>query len=115
MKKTLIPIFLETLPLLIGIFLTYLFWKNNIILLAVYLIAISIILKIKYQRGDLSALFYGFIIGLIVETIGTSVSHYQSFANPDFLGIPMWLPIVWAYGFMLMKRIGVIIYNTKVR
>jgi len=113
MKKTFVPIFLETLPLLIGIFLTYLFWKNNIILLAVYLIAILIILKIKYQRGDLFALCYGFIIGLLVETVGASVSRYQSFANPDFLGIPMWLPVVWAYGFVLMKRIGVIIYDAK--
>ena len=109
------PIFLETSPLLIGILLTYLFWKNNIILSIIYLVAILIILKVKYYQGDLFALIYGFVIGLLVETIGTSVSHYQSFANPDFLGIPMWLPIVWAYGFMLMKRIGVIIYDTKAR
>lgn len=52
---------------------------------------------------------YGILIGIIVEVIGTQVSGYQSFTRPDFGGIPMWLPIAWGYGFIAMKRIGLIL------
>ncbi len=113
MKNKYSEIFLQTIPLLIGILLSYLFWKNNILLAIIYLAMVLIILKIKYYKGDLFALIYGFIIGFLIEVIGTKVSGYQTFSNPDFLGIPFWLLLAWAYGFMLMKRIGVLIKNFK--
>jgi len=72
-----------------------------------------IVLEIKYYPGDFQALIYGFIIGLIVEITGNYFVGYQNFANPSFLGIPAWLPIAWAYGFMAMKRIGVLIYKVS--
>jgi len=30
---------------------------------------------------------------------------------PILFGIPIWLPIVWGYGFVAMKRIGIILKN----
>ena len=110
-KETLVRIVVQTIPVLLGIVLTYLFWRNSFLLTLIYLAAIAIILRIKYYSGDLFALLYGFLLGILVEVIGTSVSGYQSFTNPDFLGIPLWLPIVWAYGLMAMKRIGIIIHE----
>ncbi len=112
-KKIYFQIFWETLPLLLGIILTGLLWKHNFLLTIIYLIVIAVILKIKHYHGDIHALIYGYVIGFIIETIGTSIAGYQSFTNPDFWGIPFWLPIAWAYGFMLMKRIGIIIYEAQ--
>ena len=104
---------LQILPILGGVVLSYFFWWNNIVLALIYTLAIVLILITKYYPGDVHALVIGFILGLIVEIPGTFISGYQSFTNPDFLGIPMWLPIAWAYGFMFMKRIGVSIYLAK--
>jgi hypothetical protein len=114
MKKNIcLRVFFETFPILIGIVLSYFFWKNNILLMIIYIVLIAIVLKIKFYPGDALALIYGFFIGLLVEIIGTSVSGYQSFTNPSFWGIPVWLPIAWAYGLMMMKRIGMIIYEAR--
>ena len=56
-------IFIETLPILFGILLSYLFWQNNFLLLVIYLI---LTVALIFWRGDNSefAIFaYGIIIG----------------------------------------------------
>jgi hypothetical protein len=106
-------ILVQVAPIFFGIILTYSFWHNNLLLAVLYVLAIVVFLKIEYHRGDIHALIIGCIVGFAVEAIGTSVAGYQSFANPDFFGIPMWLPIVWGYGFLFMKRVGVIINNSE--
>ncbi len=96
----------ETVPILFGILLSYLFWRNNILLAIIYLaFTVGLILWHK-DSTEFFIFVYGIIIGALVETVGTQISGYQSFAKPDFAGIPMWLPIVWGYGFVAMKRIG---------
>ena len=111
MKNLYWRIFLEILPLLVGVLLTFFFWRNNMLLAVLYLCAVGVVLWVHTDPGDYHVLVLGLLIGLLVEIIGTSVSGYQSFVNPDFLGIPVWLPIAWAYGLMAMKRIGVIVYR----
>ncbi len=101
---------IHSLPLAFGILLSYLFWRSNFILLAIYLaLVLFIILFGKDKKIELWIFIYGLIAGFIVETIGTQISGYQSFTQPDIWGIPYWLIISWGYGFILMKRIGLII------
>lgn len=102
-------ILLELVPILIGIALAGIFWRISFLLAFVFLVAIIIIVRTNYKKGDYLALGIGLVIGLLVEIVGTYFVGYQSFAKPDFLGIPLWLPLAWAYGFMFMKRVGVII------
>ena len=106
-----VKIFIETLPILFGILFSYLFWQNNFLLLAIYLILSVVLIFWRGDNSEFAIFAYGIIIGGIVEIIGTEVSGYQSFSNPNFLGIPIWLPIVWGYGFVAMKRIGFILKN----
>jgi len=113
MKKIWVHILWELAPILVGILLSYLFWRNNFLLAGIYLGLIGFLLKLKFQAGDWHALAIGFLVGLAVEVIGTSVSGYQVFVNPDFWGIPIWLPIAWAYGFLAMKRVGVLVHSSR--
>lgn len=97
-------------PLVLGILLSYLFWKSNTLLLGIYVVAIVfLILSGRDRKVELRIWVHGMIAGFAVETIGTQISGYQSFTNPDILGIPYWLVVVWGYGFVLMKRISLII------
>ena len=102
-------VFIETLPILFGILFSYLFWQNSFLLFAIYIILSVVLILWRGDNSEFTIFIYGIIIGGLVEVIGTQVSGYQSFAEPDFLGIPIWLPIVWGYGFVAMKRIGIIL------
>ena len=97
-------------PLALGIVVSYLFWRSNMLLLALYLLAVLfLILSGKDKKVESWIVLYGMVTGLIIEGVGTSVSGYQSFAQPDIFGIPYWLVVVWGYGFLLMKRVSLII------
>ncbi len=101
---------LHSLPFILGIALSYLFWERPDLLLALYLILTSLVIWYGKDRRTESLIFlYGIAAGFVVETLGTQVSGYQSFTLPQVLGIPYWLLVSWGYGFILMKRIGLII------
>ncbi len=108
--KKLLQVSVHSLPLLLGIVLSNLLWRSNSILFVVYLgILASFIYAGRDRKGEAYVALYGIAAALAVETIGTRVGGYQTFANPSFLGIPAWLPLAFAYGFVLMKRIALII------
>ncbi len=101
---------IHTLPLLLGICFSYLFWRINNLLLAVFLVAVFVVLWMSRDRKtEFLTFVYGMAVGFLIETFGTRISGYQSFANPQMLGIPDWLVVAWGYGFVLMKRVGLII------
>ena len=109
MTEKIKQLIIHSAPLAFGIILSYLFWKWNILLLIVYVIAALLLILIgKDRQVELWILIFGIIAGFAVETIGTQLSGYQSFTNPDIFGIPYWLIVVWGYGFVLMKRISLI-------
>ena len=79
-------------------------------MLILYVGIVSIVIfSGKDRKIELNILIYGIIAGIVIEVIGTQVAGYQSFIKPDFAGIPFWLPVSWGYGFILMKRISLII------
>ena len=109
LMSKLTKVFIETLPILFGILLSYLFWKDNVLLFIIYLVLTLGLIYFHKDKTEFVIFAYGILIGVIVEVIGTQISGYQSFTKPNFGGIPMWLPIVWGYGFVAMKRIGFVI------
>lgn len=82
------------MPLFVGILLSYLFWRSNLLLLIIYSVfVIGLIYFGKDKKTEFLIFVYGSIVGFIIETIGTQISGYQSFAQPDALGIPYWLVV----------------------
>jgi len=109
MNKFCLVIF-HSLPLFFGILLSYLFWRSNLLLLVIYSVfVLGLIYFGKDRKTEFLIFIYGSIVGFIIETIGTQISGYQSFTQPDVLGIPYWLVVSWGFGFLLMKRISLII------
>lgn len=104
-----LKIIVETLPILLGVILSYFFWQNNILLFTIYFLLSLGLIYLHKDKTEFLIFAYGIVIGALVEIIGTQVSGYQSFVNPDFGGIPMWLPLAWGYGFVAMKRVGFIL------
>ena len=102
MKK--IPaLFLNTLPILIMIALIPLI-QNDYLLSLIYLAIIVIAFYFKKTKNDLLILFFGFFIMIASEYffISTGVETFQR--NTLFGLMPLWLPILWSYGFVAIKR-----------
>lgn len=103
-------IFLHSLPFALGIVLSYWFWRQPNVLLVIYLVLTTAFIRFgRDRKTEFLIAIYGIVAGFVVEALGTQVSGYQSFSLPQILGIPYWLIISWAFGFILMKRIGLIL------
>lgn len=108
MKDTLYRIFLIALPVLIMIALIPL--VRNDFTLALIFAAFSVIaFLIKYNRND--AIF--FLFGLIVVTafeylfIMTGIETFES--RTLFDAMPLWLPLLWGYSFVEIRRATVVL------
>jgi hypothetical protein len=98
-----IKILTHSIPILIMIVLIPLV-QNDYTLTLLYVFIIFISLKIKKTKND----FLFFTVGLI----GLTVSEYifistgvETFNRNSLFGLmPIWLPILWGYGFIVIKR-----------
>ena len=106
-SKTL-KIIIEAIPILIMIVLIPLV-KNDYLLTLAYLLIIAISLYIKYEKNDFLFLIFGFIIMLIFDLI-FFMTGVETFARNSLFGLmPLWLPFLWAYAFVTIKRsIGIL-------
>lgn len=86
--------------------------KGNEMIFTLTIILILLInFKIKYNKGEWTLFFIGLLLGFFIEVILGLVYRMQYWENSILLGVPLWLPIVWGYAFVFMRRIG----NTIVR
>ena len=78
--------------------------KNDYILLGVYLLITVITLSIKHDAKDIKV----FLVGLIMLTISESIfisTGVETFTRQSLFNImPIWLPVLWGYGFIAIKR-----------
>ena len=104
-------IFLNTVPILVMIGLIPLV-HDDYILTGIYAAIIIIALLIKTERNDLLVLVFGFFIMIASEYlfIRTGVETFQ---RNSLLGLmPLWLPFLWSYGFIAIKR-SILILNSN--
>ena len=93
----------EALPIVVMIALIP-FIENDYLLAVIYLIGSMILLSIRKQKYDIAV----FIFGLIVLTISESffiLTGVEVFKRTSLFGLmPIWLPFLWAYAFVAIKR-----------
>ena len=102
LQKTKI-IFFYTLPVVVMIGLIP-FIKNDYLLTIIYLLFIIALLSIKKEQNDVVALLFGFIAITLSELFFVSTG-VEKFVRHSLFGlIPFWLPFLWAYAFVSVKR-----------
>lgn len=101
-------IFLNAIPILIMIGLIPIV-KDDYLLAATYFFIILISFSIRKEEKD----FLVFVFGLVVLTISESLfvsTGVETFTSKTLLGLmPIWLPILWGYAFVAIKRSVIII------
>jgi hypothetical protein len=108
-KEKVIRIFLNSLPVLLMIALIP-FVKNDYLLTGVYVLITALSFLIRYEKKDWLVYVFGFIIMIISEYLFVSTGVETFVRNTLFGLMPFWLPFLWAYGFVVMKR-AIIILN----
>jgi hypothetical protein len=98
-------LFFEAMILVYGISAAALLYRDNILVSILMFIGLLLGVKFWYKRHDVYFFAAGAIVGPFIEIICIYFGVWQ-YANPTFLGIPLWLPFAWGLFTMLVKRIA---------
>jgi hypothetical protein len=80
------------------------FVQNDIVLSLLYLIIIAFSLAIKREDKDFILFVFGFF-ALFASEYFFIATGVETFTRHSLLGVmPDWLPILWGYGFIVMRR-----------
>jgi len=107
-KDRVLQIFLNTIPIILMIALIPVF-KNDYVLTGIYALIIAVSFAIKYDQKDYLFFIFGFIIMIISEYFFVSTGVETFIRNSLFGLMPLWLPVLWAYAFVAMKRAIIIL------
>lgn len=102
MKKTSL-LLLNALPVLMMIGLIPLI-QNDYVLTLAYVGIIIASLAIKKYKNDPLILIFGFCIMIVFEYLFISTGVETFNRNSLFGLMPLWLPFLWGYGFVAIKR-----------
>jgi hypothetical protein len=81
------------------------FVTNDYLLTALYVVIIAVLLWHKRRKNDLVVLMLGFVIMLCLESIFV-LTGVETFSRQTLFGLmPLWLPVLWGYGFVSIKRV----------
>lgn len=103
MKNKPLLIFLNAIPIILMITLIP-FIKNDISLTLIYIFIIIVSFLVKYEKKDYIIFIFGFFIMIIAEYFFVSTGVETFIRNSLFNLMPLWLPFLWAYSFVSMKR-----------
>jgi cell division protein FtsW (lipid II flippase) len=102
-KNKIINIVLNIIPILVMIWLITII-QNDYLLTVVYIGIILISFFIKKEKGDIFIFIFGFFTMIISEMIFISTGVETFVRNTLFGLMPLWLPFLWGYGFVVIKR-----------
>lgn len=107
-KDKILQIFFNTIPIILMIAIIPIF-KNDYALTGIYALIIAISFAVKYNKKDHLFFISGLIIMMISEYFFISAG-VETFTRNSLFGLmPLWLPVLWAYAFVAMKRIIIVL------
>lgn len=78
---------------------------NDVLLSGIYILFIIGTLVVRREKKDGVFLAFGFI-GLSLSEYFFISTGVETFHRQTLFGImPLWLPILWAYAFLIMRRV----------
>jgi hypothetical protein len=94
------------LPLLIGLYFTSVEANgtNATLFLGALLVLLAVRLGFAAVPGDWAFALVAAVVGPLVEAAIHATGAFD-YTEPDFLGIPLWLPALWANGGLAIRRI----------
>ena len=77
---------------------------DDYVLTGLYVVIIAVALALKRTPHDFIVLVFGFFAMIASEYLFTATG-VETFNRTSLFGLmPLWLPFLWAYGFVAIKR-----------
>ena len=102
----------ELIPVLVMVVLLV-FFRSEVAITIFAVIIIAITFRMKHEKRELTLFLFGCVMGIIFELTGNYLLN-QKWGEASFFTIPVWLPLTWGYGFVIIRRIGNIIVNPQI-
>ena len=97
---------IQTIALFLILFL-FIITHNEAIITISIIVLMAIMFKIKYHKGEWLFFISGAVIGFLFEASADLIFKLQYWENATLLGLfPIWLPLMWGYGFIFIRRLG---------
>lgn len=96
-------IFLNTIPILLMIALIPIIW-DDYALTAVYVVIVAAAFLAKRIPHDATVFIFGFFAMMASEYLFVHTGVETFNRNTLFGLMPLWLPLLWGYGFVAIKR-----------
>lgn len=94
---------LNALPIVLMIGLIP-FVQDDVMLSFIYIVIITASLIVKHEKKDFAVFVFGFVALLMSEYFFVSTG-VETFNRHTLFGVmPLWLPILWGYGFIAIRR-----------
>ncbi|MEY4747717.1 MAG: hypothetical protein RLZZ416_766 [Candidatus Parcubacteria bacterium] len=108
MSTLILRLLREAVPIIVMIGLIP-FFTDDTYLAAIYILMCALILAVRRDKHDLIFFAFGFMALFISEYFFVSTG-VEVFLRNSLLGImPLWLPILWGYAFVAIRRsIGIL-------
>ena len=91
-----------------------LFFENNFLLTAIFVILCGIRMALYHKKDDIFFFVSGAFLGPLSEAILVQFGVWQ-YANPTLFGIPIWLPLAWGLAIMMIKRLAEVFLEIKIK
>jgi len=109
--RTVWKIFLETIPIIVMVGAISII-PNDFILLGIYIIIIAVAFFLRYEKNEWIIFLFG-LIAMTISEYGFISTGVEIFLRNSLFGLmPVWLPLLWAYGFVAIRRAGKILNNS---
>lgn len=103
LKNKIVNLVLNIIPILVMIGLIPII-LDDYLLTVVYIGIILISFFVKKEKGDIFIFLFGFCAMILSEMVFISTG-VEIFVRDTLLGLmPLWLPFLWGYGFVAIKR-----------
>ena len=78
--------------------------RNDVALTGVYLLFILVTLAMRLDKRDVVFLATGLVVPTIGELLFVATGAEIFTRDSLIFGIPIWLPLLWGYVFIMMRR-----------
>ncbi|RMF92890.1 MAG: DUF2878 family protein [Candidatus Schekmanbacteria bacterium] len=103
MKEAINQIFTELIAIL-SLVSVLLLWKHNFILTVVLIILAILMLLMNKSKQEVKTFVFCAFFGAMAEAFAIVFGAW-TYRNPSFIGIPIWLTVLWGIASVFIVRV----------